>query len=234
MCLIALAHAASDRYPLVLAANRDEDHERPTRAAHFWDDAPHVLGGRDLRAGGGWLALTRDGRFAAVTNLRFAAAPPTARSRGELVGGFVRSDLTPRAYVESIDRDAYAGFHFLAGAIGGEIAYVATGAAPVAWQTSLFGVSNAPPDERWPKVDAAVERVRAAMALDVDALVDDLLAFLASGPPADYTASPFILGDRYGTRSSTVIVATREEIVFVEQNWLRGGVRAGEPLRFTI
>ncbi|HEV8657635.1 MAG TPA: NRDE family protein, partial [Thermoanaerobaculia bacterium] len=58
MCLIAIAFRAS-KFRLVIAANRDEDHDRPTLAAHFWTDAPNILGGRDALHGGSWLAMTR-------------------------------------------------------------------------------------------------------------------------------------------------------------------------------
>ena len=82
MCLIAIAVRASTRFPLVIAANRDELYDRPTRALHVWDDDPNIAGGRDLRAGGSWLAVTREGRFAAVTNIRGLDDPPNPRSRG--------------------------------------------------------------------------------------------------------------------------------------------------------
>src|SRR5688572_16164 len=80
MCLIALAHRASPRFPLVIAANRDEDYQRATHDAHHWPDAPDVVGGRDGLYGGTWLAVRRGGRFAAVTNLR--GAERKTRSRG--------------------------------------------------------------------------------------------------------------------------------------------------------
>ena len=83
MCLIAFAHRASERFPFVLAANRDEDYTRATHDAHFWSDAPVILGGRDALHGGSWLAVSRGGRFAAVTNLR--GAVPRGRSRGALL-----------------------------------------------------------------------------------------------------------------------------------------------------
>src|SRR5688500_19001020 len=104
MCLIALAHGASDRYPLVIAANRDEDHERATREAHFWDESPDVLGGRDALHGGSWLALSRNGRFAAVTNLR--RSPARSRSRGLLVRSFVQSAITPERFAGTVFSEA--------------------------------------------------------------------------------------------------------------------------------
>ena len=57
MCLILFAWQAHPGYPLVLAANRDEFHQRPTAEADFWDDAPDILAGRDLQAGGTWLGV---------------------------------------------------------------------------------------------------------------------------------------------------------------------------------
>ena len=68
MCLIALAYKVHPRFPLILAANRDEFLDRPTEPAHWWKDAPDILAGRDQRAGGTWLGFTRNGRFAAITN----------------------------------------------------------------------------------------------------------------------------------------------------------------------
>lgn len=78
MCLIVLAYQVHPRYPLIVAANRDEFRERPAHTAHFWDDAPWILAGRDLHAGGTWMGITREGRFAALTNHRDLrrAAPP--------------------------------------------------------------------------------------------------------------------------------------------------------------
>src|SRR5258708_353534 len=107
MCLIAIAVHAAPRYPIVIAANRDEFYDRPTRSLHEWDDDPNIIGGRDLRAGGSWLAVTLDGRFAAVTNIRGIDDAPAPRSRGELVGDFVRSQIAPFAYAENIRAEEY-------------------------------------------------------------------------------------------------------------------------------
>src|SRR5436190_627896 len=122
MCLIAVAHLASARWPLVIAANRDEFFDRPARAAHAWDDAPDVIGGRDLQAGGSWLAVTRGGRFAMVTNVRPsgpAEAGPYTTSRGALVSDFIRGGVAPLAYAEGVERERYAGFHLVTGEVGG-------------------------------------------------------------------------------------------------------------------
>lgn len=235
MCLIALAHRASSRFPLVLAANRDEDHRRPTHDAHPWAEAPDIVGGKDALQGGAWLAVRRDGRFAAVTNLR--GAERRARSRGALVRDFVLGDLEPEAYAQAIasEADRYAGFHLLAGQVDGEVMYIApelqTPLAP-----GLHAFSNAPAGEEWPKVAAAIEAMRDALAIPTaEGLTEELMRFLAA--PRG-TASPesevFIPGDRYGTRSSTVILATPAEILFAEQSYAPGGVVEGERRVFRL
>ncbi len=104
MCLIVLAFGVTAEYPLIVAGNRDEFHTRPTKDADWWPDKPDILGGRDLQAGGTWLAMHRSGRFATVTNTR-DAEPRTAglRSRGHLVIDFLQSELAPIDYLRGID-----------------------------------------------------------------------------------------------------------------------------------
>jgi len=222
MCLIGLAHRVSARFPLILAANRDEDYERPTRDAHFWDDAPDVFGGRDALHGGGWLAITRGGRFAAVTNLHGAIRAPRNRSRGELVRRFVTSSVAALDYARDVERhlDEYTPFHLLVGEAGGAAVHVFERAMPLA--AGVYGISNTPFGAPSAKIDAMVDRMRiAAAAGDRNAIVDDLLSFLAS-------RDAFVDGARYGTRASTVIVASAGEILFVEKT--RGAATATRSL----
>ncbi|HEV7241915.1 MAG TPA: NRDE family protein [Thermoanaerobaculia bacterium] len=235
MCLIALAHRAASPFPLVVAANRDEDYERATHAAHRWPEAPDVVGGKDALHGGTWLAVRRGGRFAAVTNLR--GATPRTRSRGFLVRDFVTSDVTVATYARKIAAEAeeYAGFHLIAGDAGGELMYIAPD-QQVPLAPGVHAFSNAPAGEEWPKVEVAVAQMQNALAITpVDALIDELMRFLAMPRGTDSPMSEvFIRGDRYGTRSSTVIVATEAQIVFAEQSYARGGVVVGERREFTI
>ena len=236
MCLIVIAHRVSARYPLVIAANRDEDYERPTRAAQWWEEAADVLGGRDGLHGGSWLAMTRAGRFAAVTNLRGALRTPESRSRGELVSGFARGSKAPDAYVREIAgrRDQYAGFHLIAGQLDGELAVLSSEAESL--PPGVHGFSNAPAGVVWPKVESAVESIRGALECgDATQVTAHLLKVLhASVTHRDPTRDIFISGERYGTRSSTVIVATADEVSFVEQSFKRGGGADGAPQRFTF
>src|SRR5688500_9051541 len=144
MCLIALAHRVSDSFPLVIAANRDEDYDRPTIPATRWTEAPHVIGGRDGLLGGSWLAITSAGRFAAVTNLRGSERAPKNRSRGELVREFVIGAATPLDYGADVVKriHEYTGFHLLIGQIGGDVVLVSGGAQTLA--PGIHALSNAP------------------------------------------------------------------------------------------
>lgn len=214
MCLIALAHLASSRFPFVLAANRDEEYARPSHAAAYWEDAPDVFGGRDAVAGGSWLAVTRGGRFAAVTNLRGAVA--RSRSRGELVSGFVTADVDPLLYAQSLDVAQYAGFHLLCGEMGRTVVYVESSGGITVLEPGIYAFSNAPAGEHWPKEQLAIEAMR--RALDADNIKDELLAFLTTrGNTGSVESEVFIESDRYGTRASTVIVFNGERFEFVEK-----------------
>jgi uncharacterized protein with NRDE domain len=224
LCLIAIAVHASPRYPIVIAANRDEFYDRPTRPLHIWDDDPNIAGGRDLRAGGTWLAVTREGRFAAVTNIRGNDGPPNARSRGALVGDFVRSNIAPLVYAQSIHPNDYAGFHLLAGDRE-SVAHVSTDTPARVLDDGIFAVSNAPGSIDWPKVVLAREAM--ALALEGD-VVDDLLRFLTTPRGGPIEEEIFVaLPDRgYGTRSSTVVVMTNDEIVVKEIRHPAGEIAA--------
>ena len=118
MCIILVAWHAHPTYPLVVAANRDEFFSRPSAAAAFWPDQPDVVAGRDLDAGGTWLGLTRNGRFAALTNFRDPAGHRTKRrSRGQLVAGFLTDKSGPEAYLQGVAATAgeFNGYNLLVG-----------------------------------------------------------------------------------------------------------------------
>src|SRR5437868_8710142 len=114
MCLIVLAWRAHPRFPLIVAANRDEFHARKAAPAAFWHDLPQILGGRDLQAMGTWMAVSRSGRFAAVTNYRGAREPTAAHSRGALVTSFLADSVSPAAYMSEVRGAQYSGFNLLA------------------------------------------------------------------------------------------------------------------------
>lgn len=215
MCLIGLKYAGGDTR-LLLAANRDEFHDRPAAAAAWWPSGT-IFGGRDLRAGGSWLACRADGRLAAVTNVRGMNGLSGARSRGELIARFLDGDEAAADCAAALRADAadYGPFNLLL-YDGSALHYAAN--AP-RWQSrtvppGVHAISNGELDAPWPKV----ERLRAAVTeahdntglfaalADENPATDDDLPDTGVGLEMERMLSPpFIRGARYGTRASTVV-----------------------------
>jgi uncharacterized protein with NRDE domain len=249
MCLLAVAWQSRPGFALVFAGNRDEFHARPATPADWWQDAPHVLGGRDLAAGGSWLALARGGRFAVVTNHRDlrVATPAGAPSRGALVKDFVAGDAAPEDFVAALMPEAgrYAGFNLLVGRLAGERAslwYASNRAAPRALAPGRYLLSNSTLDVPWPKVEALRARFDAALAGTPDEAA--LFAALADRATHADEALPDTGLDRareralsaahivtpgYGTRAATVIAVDAGGAArFVERSFGPDGAQVGE------
>ena len=243
MCLLLVAYRLHPAYPLVVAGNRDEFHARPTLDADWWQGETGVLGGRDLEAGGSWLAINRQGRFAAVTNYRDRERPVGSKtSRGALISDFLASDAGPANWLNSIDAEAYAGFNLLV-ADGERLGYLSNrGGGCRELEPGIYGVANATLDTPWPKV----VRTRAAFeaALSKDSVhTSDLLAILGDrrlADPDDLTSgdllledthalsSPFVLAGEFGTRSSTVLLKRKDgSVLFTEQRFDAAGTATG-------
>lgn len=234
MCLVALAVARSERFPWVVAANRDEFFNRPAEPMAWWQSragVPPVLGGRDLAAGGGWLALTAAGRLALLTNVREPASfDPSLPSRGDLVLQWLRGEDV----VGAVTRAPRNGFNLIGADLLGEAAVWITNRPALQqrpFARGVHGLSNAALDTAWPKVRHLMARV-AAVVEDADVelrrLFDDAFAALADPRPAPdaelpatgvplererQLSSAFIRFETplgvYGTRCSTVIVVER-------------------------
>jgi uncharacterized protein with NRDE domain len=244
VCLIALANDVADDV-LVLAANRDEDHGRKALAAHFWPDTPGVYGGRDLAAGGTWLAISTRGRLAAVTNVRSAGGPRGPISRGQLCREFLAGDEAALPYSTAIlrNRAAFGAFNLLVHD-GQSLYYVDHAAdAPVAVARGVHGISNAALNDPWPKVERGKRALADALAGPRSRLVEALFAMLASREGADEALLPatgyeleverelapiFIASQGYGTRCSTVVLWRRDgHVTFEERSFGPGGVPSG-------
>jgi uncharacterized protein with NRDE domain len=184
MCLILFAWQAHPRYRLVLAANRDELHARPSAPAGWWEDVPGVFGGRDRVAGGTWLGITRAGRFAALTNVRDlrrpAPAGPTA-SRGRLVRDFLAGTAAPLDYLTGLAGQVgrWLPYNLLVGA-GGQLDCMGSLDARVQpLAAGVHGLSNHLIDTPWPKVEQGRARLEGLLAeRDQEALEASLFALL--------------------------------------------------------
>lgn len=235
MCLIAFALNRHPRYRLVLAANRDEFHARPSSAADFLADAPQLFGGRDLQAGGSWLLAGRNGRVAAVTNVRTGDPESGLRSRGELVFRAAIADSLPDE-LHSLQATAgqYGRFNLLA-YDGTRLWYAGNHpeARVIAVGDGVHTLSNAALDTPWPKT----RRLHAEMDAWIARKADDpeaLLRALANPEPAEdhelpHTGVPwawerrlsaaFIAGADYGTRASSIVLVGDDQIRFVERRF---------------
>jgi len=244
MCLIALAWKSHPRYALVVAANRDEWRERPTEASGWWKDHPEILAGRDLRAGGTWMGVTKGGRFAAVTNFRDPSDKrTTALSRGNLVADFLLSDAAPSDYLASLVARApqFNGFNLILGD-GKSLAYFGSRESKVRGiEPGVHGLSNHLLDEPWPKVTRARKAMESALHApqpaphlfdllsDRNTASDDELPDTGVGIAWERRLAPaLIAGEEYGTRSSTVLTVTRDgHVAWEERTRDSGGGDAG-------
>jgi uncharacterized protein with NRDE domain len=238
MCLILFAWQAHPRYRQVLAANREEFHQRPTAPADFWPEQPGLLAGRDLQAGGTWLGLNRDGRFAAITNYRepVEPTPAGAPSRGQLVRDYLVGDADPMAHARAVVAAGgiYSGFNLLLGDAN-RLAYVSNRAKDaVDVSADVHGLSNHLLDTDWPKVHEGRDRLAGLLdreSIDPEALFDLLTdRKLTPGDlPADIeddlvpellTRHYFIVSPVYGTRSSTVVLIENDGgVTFAERQF---------------
>jgi len=233
MCLIVVALGAAPRYPLLVAANRDEQHTRPAASAAWWAEPPGLLGGRDLEAGGTWLAVDRSGRFAAVTNIRDPERRPGLRSRGSLVADYLagRASAERHAALAVRDGPAFGAFNLLL--YDGRELWFASNRAPAArLDAGLHAFSNAPAGVDWPKTLSA--RAGAERLLAEPSPVEPLFALLAerdtSGSPQEqYQRTHFVVGPIYGTRCSTVVSIDAEgHATFAERSFDTAGNRVGD------
>lgn len=248
MCLIAFAWRSHPRYDLILIANRDEFHARPATQAHFWQEAPGLFAGCDLKAGGAWCGVSRDGRFAAVTNVR---EPPLGdgapRSRGALVRDYLIQPQDAREYVESAatDKKQFDGFNLFV-ADAQDLFYLSNRSPEPIQGVSpgIHAMSNGVFGDEWPKTRRAAQGLQAAIGeneVDADALLtlladrtpaaDDRLPDTGVGAELERFLSPiFIEGEHYGTRCSTVILREPEadSLYFVERSFEPGGEPSGE------
>lgn len=245
MCLILLAWRAHPDYPLVVAANRDEFFARPSAPATFWTESPRILAGRDLEAGGTWLGVSRQGRFAALTNFREGGKQRVAApSRGALVADFLIGSDDPAPYLARLAAcgASYNGFNLFV-SDGQGLGYFSNHGAAPRWLTpGIYGLSNHLLDTPWPKLATA----KAAFARALDNLPEqtaffDLLAdreivpdthLPETGVPLHWErilSAVFVSSPDYGTRASTLLTMHREgRVELVERSFGAGAVPLGE------
>ena len=240
MCVLALAWQAHPRWRLVLAANRDERHDRASAPLARWADAPTVLGGRDLVSGGTWLGVSDEGRLAVVTNLHTGAPPdPQAPSRGQLL----KDLLTGTEPTLALSPEALATFNpfSLIFITGGEATFASNRPEAITHPltSGVHGLSNAALNAPWPKTERLKAAVSDWLTRDSDepetllhALADDRTAGDARVPAL---SSIFIRNPIFGTRCSTVVTTDDAgQGTIVERRFRPDGTPDGQTTaRFT-
>jgi uncharacterized protein with NRDE domain len=249
MCLILFAYKHHSRYPLIVAANRDEFYARPTESAGFWEDHPHILAGRDAKYGGTWMGITRNGRFAAVTNYRETDTKPEhALSRGIMVSDFLQGSTQPGHFLDNImkQRDQYNGFNLILGDPGGLYYCSNRKNGPEEIEPGIHALSNHLLDTPWPKSVQGRQYFSAVVenntVIDHDSLMDilldrtiaddDQLPDTGFGKQWERVLSPvFITSQAYGTRNSSVILVDYQDHVTLAE---RSFDHSGDPGREVV
>jgi uncharacterized protein with NRDE domain len=258
MCLLVLAWNAHPRYRLVVAANRDEYHDRPAMPLGRWAEPTDMVAGRDLRAGGTWLGIDRRRRFGVVTNFRdLVRAAPQARSRGGLIPGYLGGAAAAEDYLAALEDEAaaYGGFNLLL-ADGESLWYASNRTTPFvrALSPGVHGLSNELLDTPWPKLRRVRRGFEEWLLESRSVEGGELFALLADRTPSPESAtsakeglggaqgapelspaweralsSPFVLHESYGTRCSTVVAVESTGGCYVaERRFGPSGVCTGE------
>ena len=253
MCLIVFANNLHPKYKLIFAANRDEFYNRPSEQAEFWKEYPDILAGKDLQAGGTWMGITKQGKFAAITNFRdLKNHTNDAPSRGNLTLDFLINDDSPVEYYNKLKPalNDFNGFNLLLGNVD-ELFYFSNKTEGLQkLQTGIHGISNAILNTPWPKVERSKRHLESliqqedinvweviAILKDTSIAKDEELPDTGVGLDLERMLSPvFIKSEKYGTRCSSVVMVDKENNVkFVEKFFFDGiGHFSNKEYKFTI
>lgn len=253
MCLINFQFHNHPHYKLIVAANRDEAYNRPTQTAHYWEDEPDILAGRDLLQMGTWLGMTQGGRFAALTNFRDSKQTNVnKKSRGEIVRDYLVARVSPEEFLLTLqkNKDSYTGFNVILGNqddlyyynnVQDKITHIPKG---------THGLSNHMLNTPWPKVTkgkhmlgqyvSAHEKVCPDKIFDIlsdrEEANDEKLPETGIGLELERQLSPqFIKTPEYGTKSSTVVLIDKtNHVTFVERTYVEGLFGGEKHFEFQI
>lgn len=241
MCLILFALDCHPDYQLIMAANRDESYQRHTLAAQFWDEHPQLLAGRDMQAGGTWIGMNRNGRLAALTNLR-SNRPfrNDAPSRGTLVRDFALGNESQETFLESLMQKAQGmnGFNLLFGVPERLLYYSSLSNRSSPIPAGVHGLSNECLNGNWPKIGRGKSLLKRALEEEKALNKESLFALLCDhhtaadadlpdtgvGLEMERILSPlFIISDSYGTRSSTLLLVKKNgDVQYSERSYFSG------------
>ncbi len=226
MCFLLLALNQTKEYPFILAANRDEFYRRKSAQVHYWEDKPHILGGRDLEQGGTWMAVTQTGRFAAITNYREVKNNFIAlRSRGLLITDFLDSAITAKQFGQKLEKQAsqYDGFNLIFGELSNDLFYYSNrnDQQSIALKPGIYVLSNHLLNTPWPKAIRGKSSFKKIISMQDDKIEPALFELLGDEKKAAESELPdtgidknleyllssiYIESENYGTRSSSILM----------------------------
>ena len=231
MCILFVAVNQHKDYPLIIAANRDEFFDRPTSPSAFWEGDPDLLAGKDEQAGGTWMGINRSGRIAALTNIRDPQKINIeATTRGELVSHYLQGKQQVNDYLKCLQntRDNYNGYNLLFGPWQDLSVYNNHLNQTQKLSTGVYGLSNASLNSPWPKISKGTFKLEEYCHDGHPIETDKLFALLKDSTQAADAHLPqtgiplvwerrlssiFILGEEYGTRSSTILLIDKNQHV---------------------
>jgi len=240
MCLILFLYDDHPDYRIILCSNRDEYYDRPTRHLNFWNDNPNILAGRDLQSNGTWLGITKNGRFAAITNYRNPKqVKACAPSRGLLVSNYLSGDDSCMNYLKQVEANGnkYNGFNLLVGDTNRLLYYSNKKTGIQTISKGIKGLSNHFLDTPWPKVEKGKKDFEKTVFEKKGFNLEDLFNVLNDrySPPDDRLPktgvgvflerilSPiFVSSKNYGTSSSSILLINKKNrVTFAERTYTR-------------
>ncbi len=251
MCLIFLSYKQNKEYPLIVLANRDEFYKRPTQTAHYWENSPHILAGKDLDGGGTWMGITKNGYISMLTNYRDVAnIKPNAPTRGKLVSDYLQGEFSPKEYLLALSKtgSTYNGYSLITGSFNDPWYYSNYEKKIAQLGTGLYGLSNALLDSKWPKIEAgkaALTPLILKKKIDKEALFNLMTnPDLAENNQLPQTGLPiekeraissmFINIEGYGTRCTTLILVDKNGKVDFTERQYENGLATGKDNNFTF
>ena len=241
MCILFIAKNRHPDFPLIIAANRDESHTRPSCSMHYWQDQNNILAGRDLTKGGSWLGINTQGDFCAVTNFRTGRpVSETAKSRGELVQSYLSGQYNDIQYKQKLqdDHKQYNPFNLVFGDLDNLSVFSSEDGALKAMPDGYHSLSNGYFDQQWPKMSRGVQNLTNLINQQSDIAIGELNKIMQDQSKADtndlpstgvsqeiekHLSSIFITGPDYGTRTTTYLFFSEKSILVTEINYNADG-----------
>ncbi|RDV27355.1 NRDE family protein [Alteromonas aestuariivivens] len=254
MCILFIAYRQRADFPLIIAANRDEFHQRATAPSQFWPENPDLLAGRDLKAGGTWMGVTRNGFISALTNIREPLRQnDKARSRGEVCAGYLHNPLPHHQQLSQLvsQRAEFNGYNFLFGHWSKPGVYNNRYNQYQSLAPGIHGLSNAQLNSPWPKVTKGMQALSQYCQQQRAIQCEDLFELLRNDELAEDEFLPdtgvgyewekalsaiFIRSPQYGTRSSTLLLINSTGLAYWQERTFNpnGGLSHCQEFEFPL